>query len=146
MPFKHGKFGPAGGTKPGAIHSTGSKAPEPQQKHSQDKGEAQAAHNGPAMEHVTKTHPGATTPHPVTGVHAHMSMHKGGGKYTSHTHHDGGEVESREHNSHQEMQQAHDEALPDENQGQPEQDDGSGMDQMGELPGIGGESSGGAAY
>ena len=138
MPYQHGKFGPAskgsmGGGKAGAVHSTGSKAPpakEPQAPH----GQMQAG----GEKHVTETMPGKTQPHPTTGVHAFHANHVGGGKYESHTHHDGGQVETKHHESAGDMHQAMNEALPDDQQGQG-QEQGMPMDDMAsQLGGIGG--------
>ena len=136
MPFSKGKFGP---------HSTGEKGPKPgpEVSKSMDKtkelvhGKAQNPHGGgDTEEHITKTQPGATQPHQVTGVHAFHANHTGGGKYTSHTHHDGGEVETRQHGSADEMHQAATEALPSEGQGD--------MESAGRLPDDGfGDSLGG---
>jgi hypothetical protein len=139
MPYMHGKFKPAGGHSAGApthaagaVHSAGNKpAPTPNEH---EHGMAQTPHGGSSEEHVTKTHPGKTQPHPVTGVHAFHSHHQGGGKYESHTHHDGGEVETRQHPDQQDMAGAMNEALP------PEGEMG-GRDQipeMGEMEGLSG--------
>lgn len=103
-------------------------------------GEPQAPHDAHSHEeHVTKTHPGKTEPHPVTGVHAHAAHHTGGGKYTTHTHHDDGSVESRDNRSHEEMVADQHEAFPPdemaENEGS-DQADGFATDLAG---GIGGE-------
>lgn len=73
-----------------------------------DKESPQAAHNQSGPEHVTKTHPGETQPHPETGVHAVHVHHLGGGKHMTHTHHDGGEVTTKNHNTAEEaMEEAH---------------------------------------
>lgn len=146
MPFHHGKFGPSTKGRPGAVSTTGSKTPPASNPQEQEHGEAQAPHGQQGPEHVTKTHPGETQPHPVTGVHAFHAHHMGGGKYKSHTHHDGGEVETREHPNHGEMQSAMHEAMPDdgqEAQGGQDNDirDGS-MDFAEGLGGIGGEQQG----
>ena len=139
MPFSKGKFGP---------HSTSEKGPKPgpEVSKSMDKtkelvhGKAQAPHSGGGTEeHVTKTAPGTTEPHPVTGVHAISIHHNGGGKYTSHTHHDGGEVETRQHGSAGEAHQAAQEALPSEGQGNMESADRLPDEGFGDsLGGIGG--------
>lgn len=141
MPYQHGKFGPpkSGGAPShaaGAVHSTGSKPPTPNER---EHGPAQAAHGGGGEKHVTETHPGKTQPHPVTGVHAFHGHHLGGGKYESHTHHDGGEVETRQHPSASDMHSAMQEALPDDgmSQGTPQTPEMGGM---ADLSGIGGGS------
>lgn len=111
MAYMHGKF-----------RSTGEKGPKPAPvEKSMDKtkelvhGKAQQPHGGgDTEEHVTKTHPGATQPHQVTGVHAFHAHHTGGGKFTSHTHHDGGNVETRQHDNEADMHAAHQEAFPSE--------------------------------
>lgn len=134
--YQHGKF-----------RSTGEKGPKgPTVEKSMDKtkemihGKAQQPHGGgDTEEHITKTHPGTTQPHPETGVHAVSIHHAGGGKYVSHTHHDGGQVETRQHGSAEEAHQAVQEALPSEGQGDMESaqhipDDGFGE----QLGGIGG--------
>ena len=140
MAFMHGKFR----THPGQVRSAGERGPkapavkEPGAEHDREHGEHQAPHGGSAEEHVTKTHPGETQPHPVTGVHAFHAHHTGGGKFRSHTHHDGGDVETREHGSHEEAMSAHDEAFPSE-QGEPDGDEAmGGMDFEKSLGGIGG--------
>jgi hypothetical protein len=65
---------------------------------------------GHTPEHVTKTHPGETSPHPATGVHA-VHVHHVGGKhepeahgsgsqghqFMTHTHHADGSVETTHH-------------------------------------------------
>jgi hypothetical protein len=147
MPFSKGKFGP---------HSTGEKGPKPAPvEKSMDKskemihGKAQEPHGGGSTEeHITKTQPGVTQPHPVTGVHAFHAHHAGGGKYTSHTHHDGGEVEKRDHGTAEEMHQAHQEAMPgqDASQGSEQQVAADGdMGEFGDsLMGIGGGQQAGA--
>lgn len=131
MPFSHGKFGPAKSSKPGSVKSTGSKAPEPEKSDKKDSMPQQE--HGEGMKHVTETHPGMTQPHPTTGVHAVMGMHKGGGKYMSHTHHDGGEVEQKEHPSSSDMAQHMQQAMPDDQQQDPNQQ----ADFSGDLTGIG---------
>lgn len=91
-------------------------------------------------EHVTKTHPGMTQPHPSTGVHAFHSMHKGGGKFESHTHHEDGNVEVRPHDNAEDLQAAHQEAMPSDNMGdQAPPDDMNNMEgMMKDMKGIGG--------
>jgi len=140
MPFHQGKFR----THPGQVRSTGEKTPPVSSPQEKAHGPAQAAHGGGSVEHITKTEPGKTQPHPTTGVHAFHANHTGGGKYESHTHHDGGEVETRQHPNAAERDNAMNEALPDD-QGQ--QDTGGGNDMAGgqdfaeSLGGIGGEST-----
>ena len=136
--FQHGKF-----------RSTGEKGPKPAPaEKSMDKtkemvhGKAQQPHGGgDTVEHITKTHPGTTEPHPVTGVHAFEAHHVGGGKYTSHTHHDGGEVETRHHEGAADMHSAMHEALPDEGAHETGMDN-EGMDNgfADSLGGIGGNA------
>lgn len=135
MPFNKGKF-----TKPGAIKSTGEKGPSEARPSSTGAKETQPAHGDGGEKHVTETHPGQTQPHPTTGVHAIQAMHVGGGKYKSHTHHDGGEVETRHHEEENGMHQAMKEALPPaENNGESQQDDHDGGMPFGEvLGGVGG--------
>jgi len=141
--YKHGKFG----NHPGAVKSTGSKvepASTPQEK---EHGPAQAPHGGGGgPEHVTKTHPGETQPHPVTGVHAFHAHHVGGGKYMSHTHHDGGDVETRHHPDHADMMNAHEEAFPPsegDNPGDNSDMRDGGMNFAESLGGVGGAGHGG---
>ena len=71
-----------------------------------------APHGDVGEKHVTETHPGKTEPHPHTGVHAFHAHHVGGGQYHSHTHHDDGTVESKQHRDHGDMMAAMHEALP----------------------------------
>jgi len=134
--FKHGSFR----NHPGKIQSTGIKGPATD--HKIEHGPAQAAHGDEGEKHVTETHPGQTQPHPVTGVHAFHAHHTGGGKYKSYTHHDGGDVETRDHSGEHEVKHAHDEAFPSEGG---ESSQGGGMDadsDMGEaLSGVGGGES-----
>lgn len=142
MPYDKGKFRST--VSPHHNPSAGEKLPAkstPTEKSSVPHGEMQE-------EHVTKTHPGETQPHPTTGVHAVMGMHKGGGKYMSHTHHDGGEVETRHHESAGDMHQAQQEAMPEEG-GQMHDDANAGMggqDFSETLGGIGGPGGGGGSY
>jgi len=145
MPFHNGKFGPK---------STGEKGPKPAPiEKSMDKtkelvhGKAQEPHGGgDTEEHVTKTHPGTTQAHPMTGVHAFHAHHSGGGKYTSHTHHDGGDVETRQHGSADEMHSAMHEAMPSDGHGDMSAHNDMDMDDgFGEsLGGIGGNMEAGA--
>jgi hypothetical protein len=71
---------------------------------------------GSQPEHVTKTHPGETQPHPATGVHAvhvhhvggkHESSGHGGGsqghKFMTHTHMKDGSVQTDHHDTEQAM-------------------------------------------
>jgi len=138
MPFSGGKFK----SHPGQVKSTGEKTPPAKTgMHEQGKGPAQSPHGGSSEEHVTKTHPGTTQPHPTTGVHAFHANHTGGGKYQSHTHHDGGEVETREHPSAGDMHAAMSDALPDDQQGDGMNDQHNGGQDFGEeLGGIGGDA------
>lgn len=135
--YKHGKF-----IRPGQVKSSGEKPPAekpPKSQHEMEHGESQAPHGGSGEEHVTKTHPGQTQPHPVTGVHAFHAHHTGGGKYRSHTHHDGGEVETRDHESHGDMMAAHQEAFPPDEQGGQDQGGMGGYEDA--LSGVGGVGS-----
>ena len=105
----------------------------------------QAPHADVGEKHVTTTHPGLTKPHPSTGVHAFHAQHLGGGRYQSHTHHEDGTVEKREHPDHADMMSALHEALPPEEQGTGEENDqrDGGMDFAEQLgTGIGGHSDG----
>lgn len=108
MPFNKGKFRST--VSPHHNPSTGEKAPAKSSPMQNDEQHGKA--QGGTEEHVTKTHPGETQPHPSTGVHAFSAHHTGGGKYTSHTHHDGGEVETQQHGSGQEMHDAMVKTLP----------------------------------
>lgn len=142
MPFHKGHFGPSAG-KP-----VGKPMAKPMEKKGIGAGGAQPMHEKSPMKHVTETHPGMTKPHPVTGVHAVMHMHKGGsehhgggggmhgghegggGGYTSHVHHDGGEVETKDNQSAQDMNNTDAEAFPDDqSDGMHDQDNQS--DKMG---------------
>lgn len=76
--------------------------------------------HGAQPEHVTKTHPGETQPHPKTGVHAVHVHHTGGGMHNVHVHHDGGKVESHHGVSAEEAKQIHAESLPSEDEQQQE--------------------------
>lgn len=90
--------------------------PSPEAKPSEQKPmQPHDAHSAP--EHVTKTHPGTTQPHPATGVHAVHVHHVGKGKsggpdYESHTHHDDGTVEKNDHANEEDMKDHMDNALP----------------------------------
>lgn len=135
--FKGGSFRNKPSDHPGKVGSTGSKTPPA----STPKEKGSAPHGDVGEKHITETHPGKTQPHPVTGVHAFNGMHKGGGKYESHTHHDGGDVEVRQHGSAGEMHSAQQEALPDE--GGQENDPRNGQQDFSEdLGGIGGDLQG----
>ena len=139
--FYRGKHG----VKPGAVKSTGSKAappPKAETPHEMEHGKEQSPHGGGGEEHVTKTHPGQTQPHPVTGVHAVHMHHQGGGKYLTHHHHDGGEVETRQHGSASEAHQAAQESLPDENMEQDRGGEVPGEDFADAMGGVGGEQLG----
>ncbi len=142
--FKHGSFrstGEKGPSKGGSSSEKGSMDNTKELIH----GRAQSPHGGGEApeEHVTKTHPGTTEPHPVTGVHAFHAHHVGGGKFTSHTHHDGGEVERRDHPHAADMHQAHQEAFPNEG-GEQNPDREGDMSDFGEsLGGIGGNMGAG---
>lgn len=121
MPFKNGKFIPAGKVahKPGATAPTIASRPHgtPAEKDKHPHAESQSPHGGNQEKHVKETHPGKTQPHPETGVHAvhthHTGEHHAGGPaYTTHAHHDDGTVETRENRSQDEMEQDQHEAFP----------------------------------
>jgi hypothetical protein len=106
----------------GAFHDKMSKPGEGAvKKPGQDM--SQKGEHGQANEpHAQETH--GTTPHPMTGVHAVMITHHGGGKAQTHTHHEGGQIE---HAKHESMGQAQDHAsqmLPADSEQQPEQQGG----------------------
>jgi len=152
--FHHDKSGKAsfrhGG---GAIHPKPGPRPVGSQRH----GEAgvtpkQHAHGGSSAgePHVAETHPGETQPHPETGVHAFHTPHAGGGQYRSHTHHGDGHpkgmhVETREHDSHEDMMAAHHEAFPPQDEADHEQEGPADATEYSEelAEGIGG--AGGSA-
>lgn len=135
MPFSGGKF-----TGPGSAAGSVEKTPPASTPEEKGKGPAQAAHGDTTVEHVTKTHPGETQPHPATGVHAFQAHHSGNGQYKSYTHHDGGEVEAQQHNSADEMHAACQSCLPAEGgTGDMTKDMRSGGNDFAEeLGGIGG--------
>lgn len=110
--------------------------------HEHEGGQEMAPHGGSSEEHVTKTHPGETQPHPETGVHAFHAHHTGGGKFRSHTHHEDGTVETRDHQNEGDMHQAMNEAFPPSDDQQHDSRDGA-MDFEEALGGVGGESDGG---
>jgi hypothetical protein len=136
--FKHGSFR----SHPGQVKSTGEKGPKTPPHKEGMKEEGQAPHGDVGEKHVTETHPGETQPHPSTGVHAFHGHHVGGGKYKSYTHHDGGEVETKEHGSAADMHDSMNQALPDE-QGEGHDQDSDmrdGAESLADqLGGIGGE-------
>lgn len=135
--FKHGSFR----EHPGQVKSTGSKTPPAKVgMHEQGQGPAQAAHGAAAPEHVTKTHPGETQPHPETGVHAVHIHHTGGGKFMTHHHHEDGTVETQHHQSADEAHQAAHESLPGEQESANQNSDirDGGEDFADQLGGIGG--------
>jgi hypothetical protein len=109
MPFSKGKF-----VKPGAKPPEANKtAPDSGSRPVSEHGKPQASQGGHAGEkHVQETHPGATQPHPTTGVHAFSAHHTGGGKMTSHTHHDDGSVDTKQHDNEADAKGAMDEAFP----------------------------------
>ena len=136
MPFSHGKFSGPGSAK----HISGEKsAPSPKKEEMQAPHGGQQQHSG-GEKHVTETNPGETQPHPQTGVHAFHGHHVGGGKFKSHTHHDGGDVETRDHASADEMHQAGKEALPGMDSAQAPPPDDKGGTYTDALSGIGGDS------
>lgn len=117
------------------------KPPAPRGEMNRDKKPPEAPHGKDGEKHVTETHPGKTQPHPHTGVHAFVAHHTGGGKYTSHTHHDGGDVETRQHGNEADMHTAMKEALPDTGQQSDETSDmrGGNEEFAEQLGGVGGE-------
>lgn len=68
-------------------------------------------------------------------------QHVGDGKYRSHTHNDGGEVETREHPSREDMAATMDEALPPDAGGQGTDIRNGNVDFSQELGGIGGNKA-----
>ena len=113
--FKSGHFAnPA----VGRMHDAAAQTKHPAPAHGKpglksESGEA----NEPNQQHSSQTH--GTQPHPQTGVHAVHIHHMGGGKAMSHTHHDGGHIESQQHNSMDEAHQHAQSMLP-ANSGQPQ--------------------------
>lgn len=142
MPFNKGKFSPASGRSTVSSHhnpSAGEKVPA-----KSSPTEKMAPHGGTSTpEHVTKTHPGETQPHPETGVHAFHGHHVGGGKFVSHTHHDGGEVETKQHGNAEEMHDAQQKTLPGDSghMGGDMNEEMGGEDFSEALGGIGGPDS-----
>lgn len=130
MPFKAGKF-----SGPGASQPMGSKLPPASTPKAKVADESEAPHGVQGPKHVTETHKGMTQPHPMTGVHSVHGFHKGGGKYESHTHHDGGDVEVKQHPSSDDMYSSMQEAMPSEG-GQP--GDGMSDDSMDYSDALGG--------
>jgi hypothetical protein len=133
-----GSGGGAGRMSRGAKPTGESSQPKPMV----NRNDAQAPHDGNNRKHVTETHPGTTQPHPRTGVHAFHGHHTGGGHYESETHHDGGDVEVRQHQNAEEMHDAMSASLPGENIDEREEGD-LGEDYGSNLGGIGGEDHGG---
>ena len=121
--------------------SAGEKVPAKSTPH--EDGQAPHGQTDNTPEHVTKTHPGETQPHPVTGVHAFHGHHVGGGKFMSHTHHDGGEVETQHHGSGEEMHDAMRKTLPGDSghMAGNQKEDMGGEDFSEALGGIGGKDS-----
>lgn len=125
----------------GRMHDRGS---EPS-KESEKGGPAnEPAASGDQGGHTSQTH--GTVPHPVTGVHAvHIHNHEGG-KAKTHTHHDGGHIETRDHAN---LQEAHDHAQqmlpPDGVGGEPDADDRGGGGNIGDVAPLG-EMMGGGGY
>lgn len=140
MPFNKGKFTNKSTQTMHHNPSMGEKeksAPNPHEK------DAQAPHGdqGKPPEHVTKTHPGETQPHPETGVHAVHVHHTGGGKAMTHHHHEDGTVESKPHESMQEAHQSAQESLPSDHMGGDQNMDQGGEDYSEVLGGVGGGSN-----
>ncbi|MBU6231666.1 hypothetical protein KGP36_03275 [Patescibacteria group bacterium] len=132
MAFMHGKF-----REPRAEGEKSMPGKSPKD-HEMEHGKSMAPHGGSEEKHVTETHPGETQPHPVTGVHAFHAHHMGSGKFKSHTHHDGGEVETRHHPNEADLHQAHKDAFPDEFGDDDGTSQGEGSDFSDSLSGVGG--------
>ena len=134
MAFKHGKFRSTVDTHHNPT--AGEKVPpasSPKEKQS-------AAHGEMQPEHVTKTHPGETKPHPETGVHAvHIHHVDGGAHHIVHTHHDGGNVETTHHDTAEEAHEKAHEGLPaGQHMGDDDNNKMGGEDFSESLGGIGG--------
>ena len=104
----------------GLAHQTAKKSPaKPNESYEKDK--ATMEHGQPEEKHTSETH--GTQPHPTTGVHAVHIHRMGGGKAMTHTHHEGGHIESQEHptmgDAHAHAQQS----LPAEDNGQEKNED-----------------------
>lgn len=134
MAFHHSPDGKAHFGKPGMA-----KKPMPKPEH--EKKAPEAPHGEHGEQHVTKTHPGMTEPHPKTGVHAFHSFHAGGGRYHSHTHHGDGTVEKREHPDANDLHRAHEEAMPPEESEMGMEPEGDYATELGGVGGAGGEES-----
>lgn len=139
MPFNKGKFRST--VSPHHNPSTREKVQAKSSPMQHDAPHGEAA--GATPEHVTKTNPGETQPHPETGVHAFHANHSGGGKYISHTHHDGGDVETQHHANGQEMHDAMVKTLPgdDGHMGGDTNEEMGTSDFSEQLGGIGGKDS-----
>jgi|SRR5579864_1751718 len=103
-----------------------------------------APHGEHSPEHVTKTHPGETQAHPVTGVHAVHTHHIGGGKYMQHTHHGDGSVTSEPHENLESAQSAERDSFPtaegdDAQHDQNADNDSFGSKSMMNMSSLGGE-------
>lgn len=139
MPFQHGKFrstvdthhNPSAGEKVPAKSSPTEKSQKPMES------------QGTPPKHVTETHPGETQPHPQTGVHAFHGHHVGGGKFVSHTHHDGGEVQTQHHGNADEMHDAMVKTMPGDSghMGGDTNEEMGSSDFAEQLGGIGGGDS-----
>ena len=154
MPYKNGKFLPAGKVahKPGATKPTISSRPHgsapEKDKHVEKHGAPLAPHDQHGEKHITETHPGKTKPHPETGVHAFHAHHtgehaSGGPAFATHTHHDDGTVETKENRSQDEMEQDQHEAFPEpmNESAENQSSDGGGEDFAETLgEGVGGVS------
>jgi hypothetical protein len=136
-PFNKGKFRSTVSTHHNPT--AGEKVPA-KSSPTEKKGPAEA---GSTPEHVTKTHPGETQPHPQTGVHAFHAHHTGGGQYTSHTHHDDGTVQTQQHGSGEEMHDAMVKTLPGDtgHMGGDTNEEMGTSDFAEQLGGIGGKDS-----
>jgi hypothetical protein len=139
--FNHGNFRHQS-NKPGTVKSSGESASSKEEKlpaksTPTEKGKAPQADVG--EKHITETHPGQTQPHPTTGVHAVAVHHKGGGKHTTHTHHEDGTVESKEHNTAAEAHGQVQNGLPSDGMDSGADPMGGGEDYSDVLSGIGGQ-------
>lgn len=134
MPFKNGKFdNPAmGASKP--IKPAGEAPVAPPVA-----GAVEPPHGGPAEQHITASQPGKTEGHPATGVHAITVLHTPGGGYEAMVHREGGEVESQQLGTRDELMASMDaEFPPDGAEGAPPMDPMADMDMGDSLGGVGG--------
>lgn len=150
MAFHHDKDGHAhfGASKGGGpMHPQKGQVPV----HHSPKGHGAEEQHGTPPQHVEETHPGETTPHPETGIHAFHAHHVDGGhSYVSHTHHGashpkGRHVETRTHDSHEDMLAAHHEAFPPQEEADEEHEGAADGTEYADLlgGGVGGQSENG---